>query len=304
MKIGAGLRVTSENLQHISKLPIDFIVPYCNRNVVRINQLAIALPHLTLIGETLLSPHYFNNRYLWEYYAHLRNHTKLETERYILRDILQKMERRSPFIKQWEIFNELVKDNGSYRKCEKHELWDREFYAQVIKEVRSLFPHYTLMYSDYNFPYPQKETAIATLVDELGLDGVCMQFHLSIASINWLRYIPTSRFENCVSYYQKKGKKIVVSEAGIRLNMPSITAMAGEKMLRDGNLIKDLIQYKGMDILPVTLKRQLGNALWRSLIHRCQELGVDEFYCFKDDSCFERDEPSLIDKDFNWKLEQ
>lgn len=301
MKLGVGLKITEENLPKLKQLPVDFLVPYNSKSSIEISQVKTTHPHLAIKGSTLLSPRKENNQFLWNNYQFLQSCTLLESEQHILRYLLKKVEENKCYINQWELFNEIVKDNGKPRNCH---LWSNEFYSKVVKEMRLLAPGTQFLYSDYNFAHENKSVVIQSLMDELRLDGVCMQFHLSIASINWLRYIPTSKFENCVSYYRHLGKKVVISEAGIRLNHPSITAMAGEKMLRDGNLVKDLIQHKGMELLPVTLKRRLGIALWQSLIHRCQDLGVDEFYCFKNDSEFERDEPSLIDRDFKWKLEQ
>lgn len=303
MKIGIGLRIDEAIAPHLLNLPINFVVPYCNRGVTRIPQLRLSLPpHIEIKGETLLSPHHHNNRYLWDYYAHLRGKTKLETERYILRDILQKIEKRSPYINQWELFNELVKDNGNFRKCEKCEFWDSEFYPKVVREVRSLFPEHRLLYSDYNFKSVEKYQSIQKLVNELNLDGVCIQLHLAIASLRWIDFLSRSTFANIVKYFHDLNKWVVVSEVGIRMNTPSTFAMLGTRVLRSEALIKDLLQYRGMRMIPEELRRSLAIHLWQWLIERCLSIGVDEFYCFQSDRDFVHDEPSLVDRDFNWKL--
>lgn len=302
MKLGIGLQIYSETPLHLNRWPIDFALPLFCASTLTFDEIKTHLPHLELRGETLLSPHHYNNRYLWQRHAQrLQGKTKLESEHYITNDILSKIERRCDRIVRWECFNELIKDKGNPRKCA---LWGQEFYPSLLAQIRAKFPHLTLLYSDYNYSSLAKASAIAELVKELKLDGVCIQLHLSIFSFRWLTFIANGRLEALIQTYKNQGLAVDITEVSIRLAVPHNLFAIQLENCRQQSWLKDFLHEKALHSIPVEFRAEYQCFLWQKLIEITERAGADYFYGFKTDRDFpiECDRPTLVDRDFNWKL--
>lgn len=299
MELGAGLLISEVNLPLLNNLPLDFVVPYFHSPTVDIDTINSTYPQLEIKGEALLSAHEPNNRYMGDDYTHLRNKTRLETEQFILNDILETIEKRQHLINQWEVFNEVVRTKDARRKCE---LWGNEFYAQIVRAIRQTYPDKQLIYSDYNCVDEGKMSAIYKLINELNLDGIAIQLHLSLVSKDWIFFIASGKLEDLTKQFHDQGKKVTISEAGIRIHCPHTFAVDGGEMIRKRVQVKDLFQMSLLSVFGTPEKRIMQRNQWKWLINYCESIGVDEFYCFKADASFSQDEPSLIDKDYQFKI--
>ena len=117
-------------------------------------------------------------------------------------------------IKGWDVVNEAIMEDGSYRKSKLYEILGEEFIPLAFQYAQEADPSAELYYNDYNEWHPGKVKSVIKMVETLKsrgirIDGVGMQAHIG------LDYPSISEYENAINAYSKAGVKVNITELEI-----------------------------------------------------------------------------------------
>lgn len=114
-------------------------------------------------------------------------------------------------VKGWDVVNEAIMEDGSYRKSPFYEILGEEFIPLAFQYAHEADPEAELYYNDYNMFYPGKRQAVCCLVQQLRerglrIDAVGMQGHID------LHHPALEEFEASIDAYAEAGVKVMVTE--------------------------------------------------------------------------------------------
>lgn len=123
-------------------------------------------------------------------------------------------------IKGWDVVNEAIEDDGSYRKSKFYQILGEDFIKYAFQYAHEADPDCELYYNDYSEAIPTKRDGIAAMVKKLKdqgirIDAVGMQCHVG------LDYPSMEDYEKAIQTYAALGVKVMVTEMDISvLPMP------------------------------------------------------------------------------------
>jgi endo-1,4-beta-xylanase len=122
-------------------------------------------------------------------------------------------------VKGWDVVNEAIMEDGSYRKSKFYEILGEEFIPLAFQYAHEADPQAELYYNDYNEWYSGKIETIAKLIKTLKergirIDAVGMQGHLGMENPSIAEY------EAAIQAYINAGVKVVVTEFDLSI-LPS-----------------------------------------------------------------------------------
>ena len=90
-------------------------------------------------------------------------------------------------VKGWDVVNEAIEDNGTYRKSKFYQILGKDFIKYAFQFAHEADPNAELYYNDYNVENPSKCDAIVQLVKELKsagcrIDAVGSQSHMHLTT--------------------------------------------------------------------------------------------------------------------------
>ncbi len=114
-------------------------------------------------------------------------------------------------IKGWDVVNEAIMEDGSYRQSRFVRIIGEDFIPLAFRFAHEADPDAELYYNDYNEWYPGKRDAIVKLVGELKaaglrIDGVGMQGHIGMDSPSLEEY------RAAIDAYGAAGVKVMITE--------------------------------------------------------------------------------------------
>lgn len=114
-------------------------------------------------------------------------------------------------IKGWDVVNEAIMENGSYRKSKFYEIIGEDFIPLAFKFAHEADPDAELYYNDYNEWYEGKRKTVIELVRSMKqqgirIDGVGMQGHIGMDTPRLEQY------EATILDYHNAGVKVMVTE--------------------------------------------------------------------------------------------
>ncbi|QEC51881.1 endo-1,4-beta-xylanase [Anseongella ginsenosidimutans] len=117
-------------------------------------------------------------------------------------------------VHSWDVVNEAILDDGSYRKNKFYEIIGEEYIALAFEFARQADPEAELYYNDYSMANPAKRAAVAALVTKLQrrgikIDGIGMQGHVG------LKYPSLDEFEKSIIAFAELGVKVMITELDI-----------------------------------------------------------------------------------------
>ncbi len=139
-------------------------------------------------------------------------------------------------VKGWDVVNEAIMEDGSYRQSKFVRIIGEDFIPLAFQFAHEADPDAELYYNDYNEWYPGKRDAIVKLVGELKarglrIDGVGMQGHIGMDS-------PTlDEYRAAIDAYGAAGVKVMITELDMSA-LPRPTRGAG------GANIADTVGYR------------------------------------------------------------
>ena len=122
-------------------------------------------------------------------------------------------------IKGWDVVNEAILEDGSYRKSKFYEILGEEFIPLAFQYAHEADPDAELYYNDYNEWYPDKCEAIVRLIKTLKdrgirIDAIGMQGHLG------MDYPSIAEYEKAIQMYINAGVNVMVTEFDLSI-LPS-----------------------------------------------------------------------------------
>ncbi|XMO87619.1 endo-1,4-beta-xylanase [Algibacter sp. AS12] len=117
-------------------------------------------------------------------------------------------------IHTWDVVNEALNEDGSFRTSNFYEVMGEDYIAHAFKLAAKADPDAKLVYNDYNLWKPEKRAGVVKLVKNLQaqgikIDGVGMQAHWSLEG-------PTLEdIENSILAYAALGVKVSFTELDV-----------------------------------------------------------------------------------------
>ena len=114
-------------------------------------------------------------------------------------------------IKGWDVVNEAIMEDGSFRKSKFYQIVGEDFIKLAFQFAHEADPEAELYYNDYNEWFSKKRDAIVQLVQNLKaegirIDGVGMQGHVGMDSPS------LDDYEKAITAYASAGVKVMVTE--------------------------------------------------------------------------------------------
>lgn len=114
-------------------------------------------------------------------------------------------------IKGWDVVNEAILEDGSYRKSKFYEILGEEFIPLAFKYANEADPNAELYYNDYNEWYPGKRETVVRLIKTMKdrgirIDGIGMQAHVGMTNPS------IETYQETINDYANAGVKVMVTE--------------------------------------------------------------------------------------------
>ena len=121
------------------------------------------------------------------------------------------MKRYKGRIKGWDVVNEAVEDDGSYRKSKFYQILGEEFIPLAFQYAQEAAPDAELYYNDFSMAYVGKRERVVRIVEDLKkrgirIDAVGMQGHIG------MDYPEISEFEKSILAFAGTGVKVMITE--------------------------------------------------------------------------------------------
>lgn len=153
-------------------------------------------------------------------------------------------------IKGWDVVNEAILEDGSYRKSKFYEILGEEFIPLAFQYAHEADPDAELYYNDYAMNMPGKREGVVKLVSSLKekgirIDAVGMQGHMG------MDYPDINEFEQSIVAFAGTGVKVMVTEWDMSA-LPTVKQSAN---------ISDTVAYQKMlNPYPETLPDSVSKA--------------------------------------------
>ena len=141
----------------------------------------------------------------------------------------------------WDVVNEAIMEDGSYRKSKFYEIFGEEYIPLAFQYAHEADPDAELYYNDYNEWYPGKRAAIVKLIKTLRdrglrIDAVGMQGHIG------MDYPSIEEYEAAIKDYINAGVKVMVTEFDLSI-LPSPRRDVGADIATNFEYQKQLNPY-------------------------------------------------------------
>ena len=209
-------------------------------------------------------------------------------------------------IKGWDVVNEAILEDGSYRKSKFYEILGEEFIPLAFQYAHEADPDAELYYKDYAMNMPGKREGVVKLVSSLKekgirIDAVGMQGHMG------MDYPDINEFEQSIVAFAGTGVKVMVTEWDMSA-LPTVKQSAN---------ISDTVAYQKMlnpypETLPDSVSKAWNNRMKQffglfekhaDVISRVTAWGVSDSDSWKNDFPVKgrHDYPLLFDRNYQPK---
>lgn len=211
-------------------------------------------------------------------------------------------------VKGWDVVNEAIKDDGSWRQSKFYQIIGEDFVRLAFKFAHEADPDAELYYNDYSMFLKGRRERVLKMVRNLKnqgvrVDGIGMQGHLG------LNYPTVTDFETSLLAFSQLGVQVLVTEMDITV-LPSPNGLMGAEVSRNFKYDEQLNPYNNglpknketaltqryKDFFALFLKHQ-------DKISRVTIWGVGDANSWKNDWPVEgrTDYPLLFDRNYNPK---
>lgn len=209
-------------------------------------------------------------------------------------------------IKGWDVVNEAILEDGSYRKSKFYEILGEEFIPLAFQYAHEADLDAELYYNDYAMNMPGKREGVVKLVSSLKekgirIDAVGMQGHMG------MDYPDINEFEQSIVAFAGTGVKVMVTEWDMS-TLPTVKQSAN---------ISDTVVYQKMlnpypETLPDSVSKAWNNRMKQffglfekhaDVISRVTAWGVSDGDSWKNDFPVKgrHDYPLLFDRNYQPK---
>lgn len=114
-------------------------------------------------------------------------------------------------IKGWDVVNEAILEDGSFRNSKFYQIVGEDFIKLAFQFAHEADPEAELYYNDYNEWFPGKRDAIVKMIqnfkaDGIRIDGIGMQGHIGLDNPS------LDAYEEAVIAYANEGVNVMVTE--------------------------------------------------------------------------------------------
>ncbi|WP_321331619.1 endo-1,4-beta-xylanase [uncultured Bacteroides sp.] len=146
----------------------------------------------------------------------------------------------------WDVVNEAIEDDGSYRKSKFYEILGEDYIPLAFQFAHEADPNAELYYNDYSMSHEGKREGVVKLVHKLKsmglrIDAVGMQGHMQ------MDFPKIEEFEKSMLAFANAGVKVMITEMDMTL-LPSPKRNMGADVATDFTYKKELDPYP--DALP------------------------------------------------------
>ena len=144
-------------------------------------------------------------------------------------------------IKGWDVVNEAILEDGSYRKSKFFEILGEEFIPLAFQYANEADPDAELYYNDYNEWHQGKQQTVVELIKTLKgrglrIDGIGMQGHVG------MEYPSLEDYEKAIIAYTNEGVNVMITEFDISI-LPSPGRDVGADVSTNFEYQKELNPY-------------------------------------------------------------
>lgn len=208
----------------------------------------------------------------------------------------------------WDVVNEAVLEDGSYRKSKFYEILGEEFIPLAFQYAHEADPDAELYYNDYNEWYPGRRETVVRLIKTmkekgLRIDAIGMQGHLGLDNPSLKEY------EETILAYAGEGVKVMITEFDLSI-LPSPKYGVGAEISTDFEYRDELNPYtQGVpDNASAAWNKRMGDLFRLFLKHsdkisRVTMWGITDHDSWKNDFPVKgrTDYPLLFDRDYQPK---
>lgn len=153
----------------------------------------------------------------------------------------------------WDVVNEAIEDDGSWRKSPFYKIIGDEFIDIAFKAAHEADPDVELYYNDYSLANPRKRDTVCKLVQRLKekglrIDAIGMQSHQGLS------YPSLSDYEASIETFAAQGVKVMVTELDINV-LPNPRHFGGAEISQNFEYMNEMNPYK--DGLPAEKAQEL-----------------------------------------------
>jgi endo-1,4-beta-xylanase len=117
-------------------------------------------------------------------------------------------------VKGWDVVNEAILEDGSYRNSKFYQIIGEDFIRLAFQFAREADPNAEFYYNDFSMSGPGKRQGVVDMVKKLQkqdvkIDGIGMQCHIG------LDYPDISDFEESIKAFASLGVKVMITEMDI-----------------------------------------------------------------------------------------
>ncbi|KEO73779.1 endo-1,4-beta-xylanase [Anditalea andensis] len=122
-------------------------------------------------------------------------------------------------VKGWDVVNEAILDDGSWRQSKFYEILGEDFMKLAFQYAHEADPEAELYYNDYSMANPGKRNGVVNMVKKLQdqgvkIDGIGMQGHVG------LEYPTIEAFEKSILAFSDLGVTVMITELDLSV-LPS-----------------------------------------------------------------------------------
>lgn len=152
----------------------------------------------------------------------------------------------------WDVVNEAILDDGSWRKSKFYEIIGEDFIRLAFQFAYQADPDAQLFYNDYSMAGPGKRRGVVAMVKDLQsqgikIDGIGMQGHIG------LNRPSIEEFEKSILAYSELGLKVLITELDLTV-LPSPWDNMGANVSDNAEYQERMNPYKNG--LPDSVARQ------------------------------------------------
>jgi endo-1,4-beta-xylanase len=171
-------------------------------------------------------------------------------------------------IKGWDVVNEAIMEDGSWRKSKFYEILGEEFIPLAFQYAHEADPDAELYYNDYSMAFEGKRNTVVQLVKtlkerDIRIDAVGMQGHIG------MDYPALEEFEKSLIAFAGTGAKVVITELDLTV-LPSLNPNVGAAVEANFDYRKELNPYAGglPDSIAQTWNRRMSDFFRLFLKHQ------------------------------------
>ncbi|MFB6318365.1 endo-1,4-beta-xylanase [Saccharicrinis sp. FJH54] len=145
-------------------------------------------------------------------------------------------------VEGWDVVNEAILDDGSYRQSKFYQILGKDFIKLAFRLAHQADPEAELYYNDYSMANAGKREGVVKMVKELQqegirIDGIGMQTHIGLS------YPDLAEYEKSMEAFAGLGLKVMITEMDLTV-LPSPWGNTGADIAQNKAYQEKINPYK------------------------------------------------------------